>query len=555
MLRRLTIKNLAIVEDLEIELSPGLTVFTGETGAGKSILVDALSLLAGGRGSSDLVREGAPRLLVAGEFDADATVQCLLTEAGLPRSEGLLVRRELSPDGRGRAFVEDEPASIRTLARIGERLLAIHAQSSERELLDPDASLELLDAFARAEPERAKTAEAAAAWSEARAKREALEASRRDRGQRLEMLEFQIREIETAAPGVGEEEDLSAERDRLLHADRIRRAGETALAALSEDEGSAADRLGAASRAFSELAAVDPRERAHCEELEDLKRRVADLAAAARDAASAVEADPERLTRLESRLDELQRLGRKYGGSAAAILERLSALKAEHGELANIEDALEARRSEEEAARTRYRIAAAALSRKRRSSAARFSAAVESELSGLAMQKARLRVALEPVDEESPRAVGLEAAAFLFAPNPGEPEKPLEKIASGGELSRVQLALRTVGAGREAGRRTLVFDEVDAGIGGRVAEVIGKKLRRLAERDQVLCVTHVPQIAALADRHFLAEKREARGRTVASVRRLDGAARVEEIARMLAGAKVPTTALEHARTLLEGAGR
>lgn len=555
MLRRLTVRNLAIVEDLEIELSGGLTVITGETGAGKSILVDALALLAGGRGSSELVRQGAPRLTVSGEFDVDASVRAELVRAGLSEGETVLLRRELSPDGKGRAFIDDEPAAVRTLGRIGERLVAIHGQSSEQDLVDAGAALDLLDAFAKTDSEREATAQAAARWKEAREQLAALEASRRERGARLEMLGFQVREIEAVSPVEREDADLPVERERLLHADRIRRAGETALGALSEEEGSAADRLGEAARAFAELAAIDPREGVHRDEAEDLKRRIADLAAAARDAAESIEADPDRLTALESRLEQIGRLKRKYGASVAEILEKLAALKAEHADLANIEDALDRRRKEDAAARAAYGKAAAALSARRRAAAARFSTAVEKELQVLAMEKARLRVALAPVDEDAPRASGAETASFLFAPNPGEPEKPLEKIASGGELSRLQLAIRSVAAGRKGRGRTLVFDEVDAGIGGRVAEVVGRKLRDLAAHDQVLCVTHVPQIAALADRHFLAEKREARGRTVASLRLLEGPERVAEIARMLAGEKVPDTALKHARTLLEAAAR
>jgi DNA repair protein RecN (Recombination protein N) len=297
MLRRLTVRNLAIVEDLEIDLSEGLTVITGETGAGKSILVDALALLAGGRGSSALVRTGAPKLSVAGEFDADDGVRRVLAQAGLPEGGGpVLLRRELAPDGRGRAFVEDEPASVRTLARLGERLLSIHGQYSEQELEDPAAHLELLDAFARADAERERVAAAAARWGGARETLEGLEASGRERAARLETIEFQISEIESVGPTEREELELPAERERLRHADRIRRAGEAALAALSEDEGSAADRLGEAARAFAELSAIDPREDAHRAEAEELKRRIADLAAAARDAAGAIDADPERVS-------------------------------------------------------------------------------------------------------------------------------------------------------------------------------------------------------------------------------------------------------------------
>jgi DNA repair protein RecN (Recombination protein N) len=551
MLRRLTVKNLAIVEDLEIELEPGLTVITGETGAGKSILVDALSLLAGGRGSVDLVRQGASRLSVAGEFDADAAVRRILADAGLPDSATVLLRREFSGDGKGRVFIEDEPASVRTLAKVGERLVKIHGQNSERDLAEAQAPLEMLDAFARTEKERDETAAAAGVWKEARRALEDLEASRQDRGARLEMLDYQVREITEAAPDEKEEEDLLRERERLLHADRIRLAGEMALDALSEADGSAADRLGEAVKAFAELAVIDPRERVHLEEAEDVKRRVADLAAAARDAAGQIESDPDRLTRIESRLEKLSRLKRKYGGTVADLRALGERLRSERAELSNIEDALDRRQKAERAARGRYREAAQVLSQLRRSAAGRFSAAVEKELGALAMEKARFRVALAPAGEDDPRASGLETASFLFAPNPGEPEKELSKIASGGELSRLELAIQSVPAGRPGSGRTLVFDEVDSGIGGRTAEVVGRKLRALSVRGQVLCVTHVPQIAALADRHFRAEKDEIGGRTVAAVRLLEGKERVAEIARMLAGEKVPETALKHARTLLE----
>ncbi|HEX9304336.1 MAG TPA: DNA repair protein RecN [Thermoanaerobaculia bacterium] len=554
MLRRLTIRNLAIVEDLDLELGPGLTVVTGETGAGKSILVDALALLAGARGSADLVRRGAERLVVAGEFECDRPVREILEDAGLPSLETLLVRRELSPDGRGRAFVEDEPAAIRTLARLGDRLVSIQGQNSERELVDADAPLDLLDAFAAASAEREEVADAARSWSAAREALEKLEASRRDRSARLETIDFQIRDIEAAAPDEKEAEELSFERERLLHADRIRLAGETALAALSEGEASAADRLGEAARAFADLAAIDPREESRVEEIEEIKRRVSDLAAAARDAAAGIESDPDRLTAVESRLEKLSRVRRKYGPTLVDVRALLEKLTAERSDLANIEDALDRRQREEGGARDAYGKAALALSAKRRAAAPRFSAAVEKELGGLALEKARFRVEVTAFDGDAPRRSGQERASLLFQPNPGEPERPLDRIASGGELSRLQLAVQSVAAARGGRRRTLVFDEVDAGIGGRTAESVGKKLRALAQRGQVLCVTHVPQIAALADRHFRAEKKELKGRTIAAVRLLEGRERVDEIARMLAGEKVPETALRHARELLAQAG-
>ena len=553
MLRRLTVRNLAIVEDLSIDLGEGLTVITGETGAGKSILVDAVALLAGGRGSSDLVREGSPRLSVTGEFDADTAVRRLLGEAGLPDAPTILIRREIAADGRGRGFVEDEPAAVRTLSRLGERLVAIHGQNSEQELGEADAALELLDGFSGGTADRDATAAAADAWKEARESLAALEASRRDRDTRLETLDYQIREMEAAAPDGREVEDLERERTRLAHADRIRRAGEAALSALSEDEASAADRLGEAARAFADLAAIDPGETSHWEEAEDLKRRVADLAAAARDAAGQIESDPARLTAIETRLDRLSKLKKKHGCPVAEMPTLLAGWKKEREDLANIDDARERALAGERRAGEAYRAAAAALSKRRAGAAPKLSAAVEKEIRALAMEKARFRILLAAHADEAPRRSGSESASLLFAPNPGEPEKPVERIASGGELSRLQLAIQSVAAGRGRRARTLVFDEVDAGIGGRTAEVVGRKLRALAAHDQVLCVTHVPQIAALADRHFRAEKSEVSGRTVASLHELAGRERVAEIARMLAGETVPETALKHAAALLAGA--
>jgi DNA repair protein RecN (Recombination protein N) len=284
---------------------------------------------------------------------------------------------------------------------------------------------------------------------------------------------------------------------------------------------------------------------------------VADLAAAARDAAEGIEADPDRLTAIESRLERLSRLSKKYGAPSSELPALAEKWKTERDDLANVEDALERRRREEAAARKVYQAAAAALSARRRAAASKLSASVEKEIRTLAMEKARFRVDLAAVHGDGagaePRASGLESVRFLFAANPGEPEKPVERVASGGELSRLQLAIQSVAGGRGRKGRTLVFDEVDAGIGGRTAEVVGRKLRSLAAHDQVLCVTHVPQIAALADRHFRAEKRETKGRTIATVRELTGRERVEEIARMLAGESVPETALKHAAALLAGA--
>ncbi len=498
-------------------------MITGETGAGKSILVDALALLAGGRGSSELIREGASRLTVSGEFDAGEALRALLAESGLPDSERILVRRELSSDGRGRAFVEDEPASVRTLARLGERLLAIHGQSAEQELVDAGAPLELLDAFAKAESEREAVALAAARWTEAREALAALEAVRRERGQRLEMLEFQIREIETVDPAESEETDLPAERERLLHADRIRRAGETALAALSEDEGSAADRLGAAARAFAELAAIDSREAVHREEAEDLKRRIMDLAAAARDAAAAIEADPDRLTAIETRLGEIQRLKRKHGGSIAEILTRLGrdAGRAQGAlQLRGFPRPTPARRGGGAAIVRRGRRGALGPARGSRRpflGGGRQGAPGPRPGKGAAPGRARDRPG-----RRSPRHRTRDRHFPASPPTPGSRRSPSRR--SPPEASCRACSSRFEPSPRERGdedARSFSTRWMRASAAAWPRSWV-ESCRALAEHDQVLCVTHVPQIAALADRQFLAEKREVGGRTVASVRLLEG---------------------------------
>ena len=484
MLRRLTVRNLAIVEDLELELEAGLTVITGETGAGKSILVDAVALLAGGRGSAELVRQGADRLVVSGEFEADPGARAILAEAGLPAAETILVRRELAADGRGRAFVEDEPASVRTLARVGELLVAIHGQNSEQELAARDVPLELLDAFARTEPEREETASASEKWKAALQALEELEAARRNRVSRMDLLDFQIREVEAVSPAADEEESLSAERQRLRHADRIRLAGETALSALSEEEGSAADRLGEASRAFAELAAIDPRERANFEEAEDLKRRITDLAGAARDAASQIEADPERLTAIEGRLEKISRLDAQVRRAGVAAVGSSGALEGRAGGARRLRGRPgEAARRRPRSGRVVPRIAAERLSARR---ARRGPALLHGRREGaarLAMEKARFRMELEAAPGRSLGRSGLETAPFLFAPNPGEPEKPFEKIASGGELSRLQLAIRAVSAAPEGEGAHVCFRRSGRGHrrahgGSRRAEAARARARR-----------------------------------------------------------------------------
>ncbi len=555
MLRDLSIRNFAIVENLTLALGEGFTAITGETGAGKSILVDALTLLSGGRASAEMLRHDSEKMSVAARFEVSGEVRAILEEAGVPAEGDLLVRREMGADGKGRAFVNDEPATAKTVSRIGEALLAIHGQGGERRLLDPDAALDLLDDSPDLGVLAAGVKRLAAEVSAAEARRNELEASRRDRDRLLDRYRYEIREIEEARLEGTDEAALSSERNRLLHADRIRQLGESAVAELSEDEGSAADRLGAAHRALSDLARIDGGFSEAERECGELKSRIADLAAVARDAAASIESDPDRLAELEDRLAKLGRLKQKYGTNVAEILAYRDRAAGEEETLSNLDDSLDRLAKECERARQEYFGAAHDLSGKRRDAARELSAGVRRELSDLAMEKAKFRIELsERPEPVTPR--GLDRAEILFTANPGEPERPLSKVASGGELSRVQLAIESACLRRsKAASRTLIFDEVDAGIGGRVAEVVGRKLKALAARDQVLCVTHVPQIAALADRHLRAVKTVARGRTRASVEELEGEERNEEIARMLAGEMVTATARDHARELLKSTAK
>jgi DNA repair protein RecN (Recombination protein N) len=552
VLRDLTIKNLAIVEDLSLSFEPGFSVITGETGAGKSILVDAIDLLAGGRASSEMLRHDADRMVVVGRFDPSRGARAGLGEAGIASDGDVVLRREMGADGRGRAFVNDEPVSARLVSKIGDALLTIHGQGGEKTLLDPETALDRLDEFAGLGELAGRVADLAASAAEIERRRRDLLESRKDRDRRLDLLRFEVGEIDEARLEGEDEEALLSERNRLLHADRIRQLGETALQALTEAEVSAADRVGEAWRSLAELARIDASFAEAERGASELKDRISELSRAAREAATAVESDSERLTRLETRLEKLSRLKKKYGRDITEILAHRRDAGEELDRLAGLEDSLEALEKEAGRAVSDYEGAAGDLSARRSSAVRQFSAAVQRELDELAMEKARFRLALSP-RTEALSARGREKGEMLFAPNPGEPERPLSKIASGGELSRVQLAVESAAARRRPrrGGRTLIFDEVDAGIGGRVAEVVGRKLKALSGDDQVLCVTHVPQIAALADAQFAAVKDFSRGRTRARVRKLGPEERIEEIARMLAGEKITTTARQHARVLLK----
>jgi len=551
VLTDLSVKNFAIVEDVRLSLGAGFTVITGETGAGKSILVDAVALLAGGRASSSLLRADADRLAVAARFELDGLSPGRREEAGLPESGELILRREVTAEGRSRAFLNDEPATARAVVRASSELVFIHGQGQERGLLDPEAPLLLLDSYGGLEELTHRVAAACSRFQAAERRRAELSETSRERDRRMDALRFEAQEIAAARLGDVDESGLASERNRLLHADRVRQLGQAALSALTEDERSAADRLGEACRAFDDLARIDPAFSGVVREADELKARISDLARAAAPAATEADADPARLAEIESVLDRISRLKKKYGPDLEDVRARGQAAEAEMASLATLDDALEECEKQAATALSEYESAADELARLRRASAAKLSAAVEKQLKELAMEKATLRI--EVADRPDPVSrFGRDRAEMRFAPNPGEPERPLAQIASGGELSRAELAIESARLAKRKDPfvRTLVFDEVDAGVGGRVAEVVGRKLRELSARDQVLCVTHVPQIAALADRHLRATKAVSGGRTRAVVEELSREERIEEIARMLAGRTVTKTAREHARSLL-----
>jgi DNA repair protein RecN (Recombination protein N) len=554
MLKLLRINNIALIPTLEVDLGPGLTLLTGETGAGKSILIDALGLLLGERASPDLIRSGEERAAVEAVFELeDATA--LLEERGLSADgDEVVIRRELHSSGKGRATVNGALVPVSLLRDLAPRLTVIHGQHEPQGLLDPSTHLDLLDHFAGADDGR-PLAEFYRDLRAAEAALERLRGDRRETERRREMLEFQANEIERAGLVAGEEEALRVEKTRQANAGRLAALSGEAYGLLYDDEGAALSRLGQVFRKVEDLAAIDPSFQPFLEARAGALAPLEDLALRLRDYHQQLEVSPGRLDEIEGRLALLERLKKKYGATADEVLAFGQRCRRELDALASPEEqerTLEARRGRLAAT---YLERARALSKRRRAAALDLRKRVQVELGQLAMEKTRFEVAFTPADVDA--AVdpsqwterGLERAEFLLSPNPGEELRPLSRIASGGELSRIMLGLKSV-VRSDARGLTLVFDEVDAGIGGRVAEVVGRKLKAVAARQQVVCVTHLPQIAALADRHLAVRKQVEKGRTVTVVAALDEGARVEEIARMLGGEKITSTTREHAREML-----
>jgi DNA repair protein RecN (Recombination protein N) len=549
MILELHVSNLAIIEGAQLELGPGFTVLTGETGAGKSLLVDAINLALGERADADLVRRGASRATVAAVVRVEADLAAACEEAGFPAEDGrLYLQREVLAEGRSQVRINGRLAPVGTLRSLGKLLVDLHGQHDHQALLDPLTHVRYLDEWIGPEAValREEVVERYRAFAEAKAQLEAVRRGQREREQRLDLLRFQVREIEEADPRSGEFDQLESDLARLRNLERLQQAASHALDSLSEAEVNAYDLVADSHRQLADVLRFDPDLGEAADLLQEAQVRLQEAARALRGYLEDLESDPGALEAVAARLDLLKRLRRKYGEDEDAILAFLHEARQELERLeggGRSEEELEAQMTSAQAA---LEESAARLSELRREAAPRFSAEVAAHLTDLDLPRAVLEVRIEPkpIDAE-----GGDAVQFLVSANLGEPPKPLAKIASGGEVSRVMLALKTALAGK-AGVPTLIFDEVDSGLSGRAAAKVAAKMRELAAQYQILAITHLPQIASRAHVHFRIEKRERGGRVETVVRKLEGEERVEEVARLVAGEKLTEAALANARQLL-----
>ncbi len=552
MLHELRVENLLLIERAELALGPGLNVLTGETGAGKTVLAHALDLLLGGKPRSGIVRPGASEAYVEGVFALSAALRGELADRLPDDADELVLARRVSAEGRTRAYVGGRSATAGDLQELGGALLSFYGQHEHRRLMLASAQLEILDGFCG--PEQAERREAfAAAHAGERVLREELDELRARAGARdreIDLLEWELEEIDRAEPSVAEEAELVAERERLRHLSTLVEAAGGAEVALTGDgDGGAALALAGASQALETARGVDPALDALADRAQALSVEADDLAGELRRYGEGIEAPPGRLDELEERLTLLDRLKRKHGGTIEAVLEYAETCRVRRDELAGAEEALEAGEARLEAARAELAERAAALRAAREAEAGPLAGAVVTRLAALAMEGASFEARLTPRDGYGP--TGGDEVDFLIAPNPGVPAGSLRETASGGELSRVMLALMGVAA--EAGPATLVFDEVDAGIGGQTARAVGEQLRDLAAGRQIICITHLPQIASLADRHFTIVKDSSGETARTSVTRLERGDVVGELVRMLGAEDGDAAARRHARELLKAA--
>jgi DNA repair protein RecN (Recombination protein N) len=558
MLLELRAENYAVIDRAVATFGLGLNLLTGETGAGKSILIDALALLLGGKASADVVRHGAEKAVVGCVFELTPGAAAILDENGIDsESDHILLRREIVANGKGRVFVNNQPATVGVLRQLAPELALVHSQGETMGSFDQAQQRSLLDRFGEVSTDA--VAEAFVAWRATTSKLAELQADEQDRLRMADLWRFQSREIEQAAL-VAEDEDvqLEAEKRVLGNAEKLYTAAMSAHDVLYESESSAETTLGAALKHLEELARYDARFQEPAQQLAAAKAIVEDVDAEVRDFADNINAAPGRLEEIEDRLAALDRLKRKYGQTLAEVIAFGAEATRKLSEIENRDALLVELKAREAQDAAVYQAAATQLSASRTEAAKRLERLAEAQINDLAMStRFKIRVTMEQA-QSSWTGHGWDQVECLIATNAGEPLKPLHEIASGGEMSRVMLALKVTVEERAAGRkkkavlpRTLVFDEIDIGIGGRAAEAVGRKLKTLSKGQQVLCITHLPQIAAFGDQHFLIEKTEKRGRTQTEVRRMEDTERTQEIARMLSGAKLTETSLKHAEHLLE----
>jgi DNA repair protein RecN (Recombination protein N) len=549
MLLELTVENLAVVERVHVRWHAGLNLLTGETGSGKSIVVDALGLLFGGRASSDLVRSGADRARVTGIFEVPAKgpLRVHLDQAGIETEEGeLLLEREVLANGKSRAFAAGRPVTAGLLRELAPLLGDIHGQHEQQNLAEAETQRHMLDSFGGLSALVDAAGVAYRAWLAVQDELHALDQAEQAKLRMADLWAFQCREIEAASLTAGEEGRLEEERRKLKNVTRLEETAGGAFELLYEAKDSVAAHLRMAMKRLEEAARLDAALEGLPAALEPARLAVEDVVFSLRDYLGRLEADPARLDAVENRLAGIDKLKRKYGGSVEEILAFLDTVR---GQLQAVETAEERRAAlaqQSEKLAGAYREAALRLTEKRREAASALAKKMEAELATLAMRSV-FRV---DVREAAWSELGSDAVEFLVSANVGEAPKPLDKVASGGELSRLALALKAITVGSAPGGRTLVFDEVDTGVGGSVAEAIGRKLKKISGRDQVLCVTHLPQVASFADHHFSVAKRTEKGRTYTVITELDAAGRTQEIGRMLSGEKLTPEALKHAEKMI-----
>ena len=547
MLRTLSIRDFVIVDSIELEFAPGFTVFTGETGAGKSILIDALALALGGRGDASVVREGASKTDITAEFSTHDEVDAWLAEQEFTGDEGtVLLRRVIDNAGRSKAFINGITATAAQLRELGEMLVDIHGQHAHQSLLKLDAQRILLDTQAGLLDEARVVAAAHKAWRALAKQREEFETNAKNVLLERERLEWQVGELEKLAVKPGEWTEISNEHSRLAHAASLLEGAQEALGVISEsDTNPILSQLSALTLKLGKLADVDSALKPVVDALEPARIQLQEAVYALNDYLGRVELDPERLQEVEAHVDAIHSTARKFRVAPEDLPNEYETLSAQLKQLADASD-VEALRAQEEKLKAEYTTVAGKLSKARAKAAKVLSEAVTAAMQDLSMSGGRFVVAL---NECEPAAYGLEQVEFLVAAHAGTSPRPLAKVASGGELARISLAISVITSTATV-TPTLIFDEVDSGIGGGVAEVVGRLLKRLGQDRQVLCVTHLPQVASQANQHFQVSKRSADGRTLSNIDALDSKARIEEIARMLGGLEITATTRKHARELL-----